>query len=85
MATHSSILAWEIPWTDESGGLRSMESRRVGRDRADRQMCIEKKWFEVTVFGGELQCLHGCGVCVQVCVCFSVCPNLLSIYPELIL
>ena len=32
MATHSSILAWEIPWTEETGGLRSMGSQRVGRD-----------------------------------------------------
>ena len=29
MATHSSILAWEIPWTEESGGLQSMGSQRV--------------------------------------------------------
>ena len=29
MATHSSILAWEIPWTEEPGGLQSMGSRRV--------------------------------------------------------
>ena len=28
MATHSSILAWRIPWTEEPGGLRSMESQR---------------------------------------------------------
>ena len=27
MATHSSILAWEIPWTEESGRLQSMESQ----------------------------------------------------------
>ena len=32
MATHSSILAWEIPWTKELGGLQSMESQRVGHD-----------------------------------------------------
>ena len=32
MATHSSILAWRIPWTEESGGLQSMESQRVGRN-----------------------------------------------------
>ena len=32
MATHSSILAWKIPWTEESGGLQSMESQRVGHD-----------------------------------------------------
>ena len=32
MATHSSILAWEIPWTEEPGGLQSMGSLRVGHD-----------------------------------------------------
>ena len=32
MATHSSILAWEIPWTEEPGGLESMGSQRVGQD-----------------------------------------------------
>ena len=30
IATHSSIFAWEIPWTEESGGLQSMGSERVG-------------------------------------------------------
>ena len=30
MATHSSVLAWRIPWTEEPGRLQSMESRRVG-------------------------------------------------------
>ena len=29
MATHSSILAWKIPWTEEPGGLQSMQSQRV--------------------------------------------------------
>ena len=29
-ATHSSVLAWKIPWTEESGGLQSMVSQRVG-------------------------------------------------------
>ena len=29
MATHSSILVWEIPWTEEPGGLQSMGSQRV--------------------------------------------------------
>ena len=29
MATHSSILAWEIPWTEEPGGLQSMGLQRV--------------------------------------------------------
>ena len=32
MATHSSILAGRIPWTEEPGGLQSMESQRFGHD-----------------------------------------------------
>ena len=32
MATHSSIHAWENPWTEEPGGLQSMGSPRVGHD-----------------------------------------------------
>ena len=32
MATHSSILAWEISWTEEPSGLQSMGSQRVGHD-----------------------------------------------------
>ena len=35
MATHSSILAQKIPWTEESGGLQSMGSQRVGHDWSD--------------------------------------------------
>ena len=34
MATHPSILAWEIPWTEESGGLKFMGLQRVGQDWA---------------------------------------------------
>ena len=32
MATHSSLLAWRIPWTEEPGGLQSMGLQRVGHD-----------------------------------------------------
>ena len=32
MATHFSILAWGIPWTEEPGGLQSIGSQRVGHD-----------------------------------------------------
>ena len=35
MATHSSILAWRIPWTEEPGGLRSIGPQRVGHDWSD--------------------------------------------------
>ena len=36
MATHSSVLAWEIPWTDEPDGLQSMESQRVEHSLATK-------------------------------------------------
>ena len=58
-ATHSSILAWEIPWTEEPGRLQSMGSQRTGQDwvtntftfgwRVDSWgVCSVKEW-EVTV------------------------------------
>ena len=31
MATHSSILAWRVPWTEKPGGLQSVESQELGR------------------------------------------------------
>ena len=37
MATHSSILAWKIPWTEELGGLQFVGSQRVGHDLATEQ------------------------------------------------
>ena len=36
MATHSSILAWKIPWTEEPGGLQSMGWQRVRQDLATK-------------------------------------------------
>ena len=35
MATHSSILAWETPWTEEAGGLQSMGSQKSGTQLSD--------------------------------------------------
>ena len=32
MATHSSVLAWKIPWTEEPGGLQSIGLKRAGQD-----------------------------------------------------
>ena len=37
MGTHSSILAWEIPWTEEPGRLQSMGSQRVGHNLMTKQ------------------------------------------------
>ena len=39
MATHSSILAWRIPWTEEHGRLQPMGSQRVGHDRVTSLYC----------------------------------------------
>ena len=50
MATHSSTLAWKIPWTEEPGGLQSMGSLRVGHDWATSLSRIGKG------NGNPLQC-----------------------------
>ena len=41
MATHSSILAWRIPWTEEHGWLQSVGSQRVGHDLATEQQIVK--------------------------------------------
>ena len=41
MSTHSRILAWRIPWTEEPGGLQSMRSQRVGHNKATEHTCTE--------------------------------------------
>ena len=41
MAAYSSVLAWEIPWTDEPGGLQSMGSQRVRYDCSDRTHSLD--------------------------------------------
>ena len=42
MATHSSILAWEIPWTEEPGSLQSIGSHRVRHDLVTKQQQDKK-------------------------------------------
>ena len=61
MASHSSTLAWKIPWMEESGGLQSMGSRRLGHDWATSLslftfMHWRRKWQPTPVFlPGESQ------------------------------
>ena len=43
MATHSSILDWEIPWTEEPGRLQSMGSQRVRHNLATKQEEMQKR------------------------------------------
>ena len=47
MVTHSSILAWRIPWTEEPGGLTSMGSQRVGDD------CVTEHAYTFIIFYGQ--------------------------------
>ena len=42
MATHPSILAWRISWTEEPGGLQSIPSQRVRHDLATEYMCVRE-------------------------------------------
>ena len=59
--THSSALAWQIPWVEEPGGLQSMRSLRVRHDRATSLslftfMHWRRKWHPTPVFlPGESQ------------------------------
>ena len=48
MATHSSNLAWIIPWTEEPAGLQSMGSQRVGHDLATKPPPIYGRVFIIT-------------------------------------
>ena len=40
MATHSSVFAWKIPWTEKPGGLQSMGLQRVGQDSATEHKIV---------------------------------------------
>ena len=41
-ATHSNILAWRIPWTEEPGRLQSMGWQKVGPDRVTKHICMHE-------------------------------------------
>ena len=69
MAPHTSTHAWEIPWTEEPGGLRSMGSLRVGHDCVTSLFTFRhwrRKWQPTPVFlPGESQgqgSLVGCSL-----------------------
>ena len=50
MATCSSILAWEIPWREEPGGLQSMGSERLGDDLAAKQQELINRCSKVAEY-----------------------------------
>ena len=54
MATHSSILAWRIPWTEGTGGLQSMGSQRVGHDWATKHSMPSVSLIKMTPYQSEV-------------------------------
>ena len=72
MATHSSIIAWEIPWTEEPGGLQYMGSQRVGYNWVTNTHThtIAIQW-----------CVSFCCATVWISCVYSYIPSLLSLPP----
>ena len=64
MATHSSILAWRTPRTEEPGGLQSMRSQRVGHNlsnTAHMHACASETpdaWEDISEQNGQKPCPH---------------------------
>ena len=62
MATHSSILAWEIPWTEKPGRLQSMGSQRVGHnwvtEHANHKLFLT--WASIHLWSKKPCPRHGC-------------------------
>ena len=54
MAPHSSILAWEIPWTEQHGRLQSMGSQRVRHNLVTKQFMYVTHFLHVSVDGHRL-------------------------------
>ena len=64
VATHSSIVAWRIPWTEETGGLQSLRLQRVGHNWATAQ--------HITIILNMFICLLAISVCsLENCLCRS--------------
>ena len=59
MATHSNILAWEIPWTEKPGGLQAMELQRVGHDFHFRGFPVSSDGKESACNAGDLSLIPG--------------------------
>ena len=78
MATHSSILAWRIPWTEEPGGLQSVGSQTVGHNwvtkqpttsQVDIKLTIATMFFELhlSVSTRQVKCRTACSVATLHC------------------
>ena len=56
VATHSSTFAWRIPWTEDTGGLQSMGSQRVGHDWATKHRTWSEQMLLENGFGRLARC-----------------------------
>ena len=56
LATHSRILAWRIPWTEELGRLQSIGSRRVGHDRATNSFFSQAEFISLPSDSPQITC-----------------------------
>ena len=58
MATHSSLLAWRIPGTEEAGALQSMGSQSAGQDRATNTFTFINVTFKYNIFSDNINVLY---------------------------
>ena len=79
MATYSSILAWEIPWTEEPGRIQSMGSQRVGHDL----WLNNNSGYQYQHSEGKGQSISKVGKIQSLSPCFSLSPTILyvSLFP----
>ena len=63
MATHSSILAWEIPWTEEPGGLQSVGLQRVRHDWATELAHTQDHWRPRALAVRVSKCIEHTALC----------------------
>ena len=71
MATHSSVLAWRIPWTGEPGGLLSVGSHRVGHDWSDAAAAVGNHVTgdDVSFLSACLSVINRAWVCLDLLLC----------------
>ena len=87
MATHSSILAWRIPWAEELGRLQSMGSQRVGHDWVTKHIHTKSnKWNQNVInflakqkFKSFLKCVYYLCYLYVCCCCCSVAQSCLTL------
>ena len=77
IATHCSIFAWRIPWTEEPDGLQSMESQRVGYDWATNDslsiiLYVVCKHIHTQIFVNKLKNFHYTAMFLCSKICFSL-------------